>query len=50
MARQQKQRDMANKGTVAVVRNGPKAWIGDDESDWEMYAYLYLDYHANVSY
>ena len=50
VARQQKQRDMANKGTVAVVRNGPKAWIGDDESDWEMYAYLYLDYHANVSY
>ena len=41
VARMQKMKEQASKqqSSALVLRNGPKAWIGEDESDWEVYVF-----------
>ena len=37
VARMQKMKEqMSKQSTTIVLRNGPKAWLGDEESDWEV--------------
>ncbi len=35
VAKMQRQKEMMSKSSAMVVRNGPKAWLGDDE-DWDV--------------
>lgn len=37
VAKMQRQKEQMSKQSGAlVIRNGPKAWLGDDESDWDV--------------